>query len=79
VSALAEPAFASVVLIVLSAKNADRARWRAAAAPCLVVARGMAARRKLSDWIARPRPPAAVGLTQPGGFSLPSKHAALAA
>jgi membrane-associated phospholipid phosphatase len=79
VSALAEPAFASAVLIAFAAKNAGRARWRAAAAPCLVVAGGMVARRKLSQRIARPRPPAAVWLTQPEGFSLPSKHTTLAA
>jgi membrane-associated phospholipid phosphatase len=79
VSALAEPAFASAVLFVFATKSAHRVRWRAAAAPCLVVASGMVARRKLSQRIARPRPPAAVWLTQPEGFSLPSKHTTLAA
>jgi membrane-associated phospholipid phosphatase len=36
------------------------------------------ARRRLSQLVARPRPPAAVWMTEPEGFSLPSKHTTLA-
>src|SRR5581483_9073104 len=46
----------------------------AAAAPSLAVATGMLTRRRLSQAIARPRPPAALWLTEPEGFSFPSKH-----
>ena len=45
----------------------------------MVVASGAVARRWLSRVIARPRPPAAGWSTEPEGFSLPSKHTALAA
>ena len=78
VSALAEPAFASAVLAALAATAARRADWRAACLPGLVVAGGAVARRRLSRAIARPRPPAAVWMTEPEGFSLPSKHTTLA-
>jgi membrane-associated phospholipid phosphatase len=47
--------------------------------PCLVVASGAVARRRLSRVIARPRPPSEAWLTVPEGFSLPSKHTTLAA
>jgi membrane-associated phospholipid phosphatase len=79
VSALAEPAFVSALLTVFAAIAARRAHRRAACLPFLVVAGGALARRRLSQMIARPRPPAAVWLTEPEGFSLPSKHATLAA
>jgi undecaprenyl-diphosphatase len=78
VSGLAEPVPASV-LLALAAWNTRRVGWRAATAPSLAVATGMLARRKLSQVIARPRPPAALWLTEPEGFSFPSKHTTLAA
>ena len=78
VSALAEPALASAVLAAFAVTAARRADWRAACLPGLVVAGGAVARRRLSRAIARPRPPAAVWLTEPEGFSLPSKHTTLA-
>jgi membrane-associated phospholipid phosphatase len=77
VSALAEPAFASAVLVALAVTVARREGRRAACVPCLV-AGGMMVRRRLSRAIARPRPPAAVWMTEPEGFSLPSKHTTLA-
>jgi len=78
VSGLAEPAFASALLGAFAATAARRAGWRAALVPGLVVAGGTVARRRLSQVIARPRPPAGVWMTQPEGFSLPSKHTTLA-
>lgn len=57
---------------------APRIGWRRAFAPCLVVAGGAAARRRLSRVIARQRPPAEAWLTVPEGYSLPSKHTTLA-
>ena len=79
VSALAEPAFAAAVLTAFAAVVARRAGWRAACLPCLAVAAGTVARRRPSHLIARPRPPATLWLTEPEGFSLPSKHTTLAA
>ncbi len=77
VSALAEP---GVVYPLLAAVGAARRQgWRGACAPCLVVASGAAARRRLSRVIARQRPPAEAWLSEPEGFSLPSKHTTLAA
>jgi membrane-associated phospholipid phosphatase len=43
------------------------------------VALGAAARGRLSRVIARQRPPAEAWLTEPEGYSLPSKHTTLAA
>jgi membrane-associated phospholipid phosphatase len=79
VSGLAEPGFAGALLAASAVTTARRDGWRAACAPCLVVASGAVARRVLSRVIGRPRPPAAGWLTEPEGFSLPSKHATLAA
>lgn len=79
VSALAEPGVAAAVLITHAALRAPRDGWRAACGPAVVVASGTVARRWLSRAIARPRPPAAGWLTEPEGFSLPSKHTTLAA
>jgi undecaprenyl-diphosphatase len=79
VSALAEPAFASAVLATCTVLAARRAGWRAACLPGLTVASGALARRRLSQVIARPRPPATVWLAEPEGYSLPSKHTTLAA
>lgn len=78
VSALAEPAFVSALLAAGVLPAGLRAGWRAACVPCLTVATGAAARRLLSTAIARPRPPAAGWLTEPEGFSMPSKHTTLA-
>ena len=78
-SALAEPAFCAPLLAACVVVTADRAGWRRACAPCLAVASGATVRRALCKAIARPRPPATAWLTEPEGFSLPSKHTALAA
>ena len=59
--------------------RAWRAGWRQAGLPCLVVASGAAVRHQMSRVIARPRPPASEWLIEPEGFSLPSRHTALAA
>jgi membrane-associated phospholipid phosphatase len=77
VSALAEPGVVYPLLAAVGA--ARRGGWRSAYMPCLVVVSGAAARRCLSRVIARPRPPAETWLSEPEGFSLPSKHTALAA
>jgi membrane-associated phospholipid phosphatase len=79
VSTLAEPAFVSALLAAFAAMAARQAGWRAACLPYLVVAGGTVARRRLSQVIARARPPTAIWLTEPEGFSLPSKHTTLAA
>ena len=78
VSALAEPHVAYPVLALASTRRARRGAWWQAAVPCLVVASGAAARRRLSRVIARQRPPAEAWLAEPEGFSLPSKHTTLA-
>jgi membrane-associated phospholipid phosphatase len=78
VSALAEPGFAVLPLAAAAAIALRRAGGRAACTPCLAVASGVVARRRLSRAIARPRPPAGLWLTEPEGFSLPSKHTSLA-
>jgi len=79
VSSLAEPEFVFALLAVQAIPQARRDGWRAACAPGLAVVSGVVARRMLSQVIARPRPPAAVWLTEPEGFSLPSRHTTLAA
>jgi membrane-associated phospholipid phosphatase len=77
VSALAEP---DVVYLFLAAADAARRDGlRGTCLPCLIVASGAAARRRLSLVVARQRPPAEAWLTEPEGFSLPSKHTTLAA
>jgi undecaprenyl-diphosphatase len=78
VSALAEPEVIYPLLVVASAVAARRADWRHAAMPGLVIS-GAVARRKLSQLIGRPRPPAEAWLIMPEGYSLPSKHTTLAA
>jgi membrane-associated phospholipid phosphatase len=78
VSALAEPEVVYPLLVIASAAAARRAGWRHAGMPGLVIT-GAAARRMLSRAIARPRPPAEAWLTEPEGYSLPSKHTTLAA
>lgn len=79
VSTLGEPAAVCPVLAVVAALATRRAGWRRAYLPCLAVVGGAAARRRLSRVIARQRPPADAWLTEPEGYSLPSKHTTLAA
>jgi membrane-associated phospholipid phosphatase len=79
VSALAEPGPVAGVLAAAAAVAVRRAGWQAGCGPPLAVAAGMMARRKLSAMVARQRPPAEFWLAEPEGFSLPSKHTALAA
>jgi membrane-associated phospholipid phosphatase len=79
VSALGEPSFVVVPLAAAAAVAMRRAGWQAACAPWLTVASGAVARRLVSKAVARPRPPAEIWLTEPEGFSLPSKHTTLAA
>jgi len=79
VSALAEPGPCAAALAGAAAVTASRAGWQAGVGPSLAVVTGMTARRKLSTLVARQRPPAAIWLAEPEGFSLPSKHTALAA
>jgi membrane-associated phospholipid phosphatase len=78
VSALAEPGVAYPVLVLAGVAVARRDGWWRAGAPFLAVATGAAARRRVSQLIARQRPPAATWLIEPEGFSLPSKHTTLA-
>ena len=79
VSALAEPAAVYPALAFAAVAAARKGkRWRAGV-PFLVVVGGAAVRRRLSQIIPRPRPPAAAWLIEPEGFSFPSKHTALAA
>jgi membrane-associated phospholipid phosphatase len=78
VSAFGEPAVAYPLLVAVGALTARRAGWRHALWPCLAVASGTAVRRRLSRAIARPRPPERAWLTEPEGFSFPSKHTTLA-
>ena len=78
-SALAEPGSVYPLLAAAAVAGARRASWWRACTPFLVVAGGAAARRILARAIARPRPPATAWLTEPEGFSLPSKHTTLAA
>jgi len=79
VSALAEPEVVYPLLVIAGVCAARRAGWRRACEPCLVVAGGALLRRRLSEVIARQRPPATAWLTVPEGFSMPSKHTTLAA
>lgn len=78
VSELAEPAVVYPVLMLAGVVAARRDGWWHAAVPPVTVACGAMARRRLSRVIARRRPPAEAWLTEPEGFSLPSKHTTLA-
>jgi membrane-associated phospholipid phosphatase len=78
-SAVAGPGFAAGVLAICAVGTARRAGWRAALTPGLMVASGTMVRHRLSRVIARQRPPSEFWLTEPEGFSLPSKHTTLAA
>ena len=77
-SELAEPPFVSLVMTIIVLLTARETRWRAACMPYLAVTTGTAVRHLLSQAIARPRPPADWWLTEPEGFSMPSKHTTLA-
>lgn len=79
ISAAAEPVAVALPLAVASAIAARHRGWWAACEPSMTVLAGMAVRRDLSRLVARPRPPAAIWLIEPEGFSLPSKHTSLAA
>lgn len=79
VSALGEPGFLLVPIVAATAVTTRRINWRQACVPGLTVATGAVVRRMLSQAIARPRPPEAIWLTEPEGFSMPSKHTSLAA
>ena len=79
VSSLAEPGPVAVLLAAVTAAAVRRAGWREGFAPVAAVTAGMMARRKLSGVVARQRPPASIWLAEPEGFSLPSRHTALAA
>lgn len=79
VSELGEPGVAAASLALTSVVAVRRQGWRAAAMPLVAIASGVAARRILSRAVARPRPPEALWLTEPEGFSLPSRHTTLAA
>lgn len=79
VSSFGEPGFVFIPVAAASAISVRRTGWRQACVPGLTVLTGAAVRRILSRAIARPRPPDAIWLTDPEGFSMPSKHTALAA
>ena len=79
VSALAEPSVAGPIVVVAAVAAWRRQGWRAAELPVLSVPSGVLLRWFLSEVIARPRPPAAVWLAEPRGYSLPSRHTATAA
>jgi undecaprenyl-diphosphatase len=78
-SVMAEPAVVYSVLGLAAAVATRRGRGWRALAPFLVVVGGAAVRRRLSQAIARPRPPGDAWLAEPEGFSFPSKHTTLAA
>jgi membrane-associated phospholipid phosphatase len=79
VSAAAEPAVIFLPLAAASVASARRRGWQSGWVPGLTVLTGMKARRRLSQAVARPRPPARIWLAEIEGFSLPSKHTSLAA
>ena len=79
VSELAEPGPVLSVLLLAGAGAAQRRDWRAAGLLLPVVAAGAVVRRRLSVVIGRPRPPRSLWLSEPEGFSLPSKHTTMAA
>lgn len=79
VSALAEPGVMYPVLALAGVAAARGGKGWRAGVPFLVVVGGAVVRRRLSQVIARPRPPADAWLIEPEGFSFPSKHTTLAA
>ena len=78
-SDLAEPGVIYPGLAAAGLWTARRAGWQSVLTPSLVVASGTVARFLVSQAIARSRPPADAWLTQPRGFSLPSRHVTVAA
>lgn len=78
-SALAEPELAYPIATLAGLSGVGRTNWRQILAPPLVIASGAAVRRRVSRIVARPRPPSTAWLTDPEGFSLPSKHTTMAA
>lgn len=79
ITALAEPGVAYPAAVLAGIGASRRKGWRRGCIQPLVVASGAVVRRRVSRLIARPRPPAAAWLTEPEGFSLPSKHTTMAA
>jgi membrane-associated phospholipid phosphatase len=78
VSGLADPEAVCAALALATVLAIRRGNWQAGCLAALAVAAGADVRRRLSRVIARPRPPAGRWLTEPEGFSLPSKHTTLA-
>ncbi len=78
VSSLGEPGLLVIPIAAATAIAVRRAGWQRACMPGLAVVTGAAVRRIMSRAIARPRPPDAIWLTEPEGFSMPSKHTSLA-
>lgn len=79
VSGLAEPRVVYPGVGLAGLLSVRRTGWRGALAPCLVVGSGAVARHLVCRGIARPRPPSEAWLTEPSGFSLPSRHVTMAA
>jgi len=77
-SSLGEPSFVVIPIAAATAIAMRRVGWQQACMPGLAVVTGAVVRRILSRAIARPRPPDAIWLTEPEGFSMPSKHTSLA-
>ncbi len=78
VSAAAEPAVAFLPIAVCAVAGLLQGDRRSSWVPGLTVITGMAARRRLAQVVARPRPPETIWMAEPEGFSLPSKHTSLA-
>ena len=79
ISAFAEPGVTYPAAVLAGITASGRTSWRQTAGPVLVVATGAVTRRCISRIIARPRPPSTAWLTEPEGYSLPSKHTTAAA
>ena len=79
VSGIAEPLIAAPVILAAAVAARRRGGWRAAWLPVLLIPGGVFVRWLLSEVIARPRPPEALWLAEPKGYSLPSRHTTVAA
>lgn len=79
VSGIAEPAIAAPIILAAAVVAGRRGGWRAAWLPVLLIPSGIYVRWLLSEVIARLRPPEALWLAEPKGYSLPSRHTTLAA
>lgn len=79
VSTFAEPISIFPAAVLAGMASSGRTSWQQTAAPVVVVATGVATRRRVSRAIARSRPPSTAWLIEPEGFSLPSKHTTAAA